>query len=320
MDYWQHLLSFSGWKNCDSFYHQWHLTFYELWSSLVVQTVKNLSATREDVGSIPGLGRSAGGGNGSSLQYSCLENPWTEEPGGLQFMGSSRVRIRCSSLYPMPKLPKWWKNLPANAFATGDSGLIPGWGRSPGGGNGNPLQYSCLENPMFRGDTWATVHGVAKSRTRLNTQAWGRRWRWSFRPDDSTVTSGIVPAHRWELGGAGKNSDVSMRMRQPRGPWMDTLCSGRGKQKEETGQAHTVSPRPHHSWAKSSSDSKDKRWSHLERERLVERRAGRRVRGYMPRVPAPRMELRDQESKEISLLETRKESSKCSIQQALLWS
>ena len=47
----------------------------------------------------------------------------------------------------------------------GDLGLIPGLGRSPGEGNGNPLQYSCLENSMDRGAWWATVHGVAKSRT-----------------------------------------------------------------------------------------------------------------------------------------------------------
>ena len=50
----------------------------------------------------------------------------------------------------------------------GDLGLIPGSGRSPGEGNGNPLQYSCLENPMDRGAWWATVHRVAKSRTRLS--------------------------------------------------------------------------------------------------------------------------------------------------------
>ena len=58
--------------------------------------------------------------------------------------------------------------LPANAGDTGDVGMIPGSGRSPGGGNGNPLQYSYLENPMDRGAWWATVHGVAKSRTRLS--------------------------------------------------------------------------------------------------------------------------------------------------------
>ena len=54
------------------------------------------------------------------------------------------------------------KNSPANA---GDMGLIPGLGRSPGVGNGNQLQYSCLENPMDRGTWWATVHGVAESDT-----------------------------------------------------------------------------------------------------------------------------------------------------------
>ena len=46
----------------------------------------------------------------------------------------------------------------------GDLGSIPGWGRFPGGGHGNPLQYSCLENSMDRGAWWATVQGVAKSR------------------------------------------------------------------------------------------------------------------------------------------------------------
>ena len=51
------------------------------------------------------------------------------------------------------------KNLPANA---GDMGLIPGWGKSLGGGNGNLLQYSCLENPMTTEAWWATVHGVTK--------------------------------------------------------------------------------------------------------------------------------------------------------------
>ena len=55
------------------------------------------------------------------------------------------------------------KNLPANAENTEEAGLIPGLGRSPGEGNGNPLQYSCLENPMDRGAWRATVHGIAKS-------------------------------------------------------------------------------------------------------------------------------------------------------------
>ena len=53
----------------------------------------------------------------------------------------------------------------ASACNAGDLGSIPGLGRPPGEGNGNPLQYSCLENPMDRGAWWAAVHGVAKSRT-----------------------------------------------------------------------------------------------------------------------------------------------------------
>ena len=57
------------------------------------------------------------------------------------------------------------KNPPANA---GDTGLIPGLGRSPGRGNGNQFQYSCLQNPMGRGAWSATVHGVAKSWTLLS--------------------------------------------------------------------------------------------------------------------------------------------------------
>ena len=49
-----------------------------------------------------------------------------------------------------------------SACSAGDPGSIPGLGRCPGEGNGNPLQYSCLENPMGRGAWWATVHGIAK--------------------------------------------------------------------------------------------------------------------------------------------------------------
>ena len=57
------------------------------------------------------------------------------------------------------------KNPPANAGDSRDTGSIPGSGRSPGEGNGNPLQYSCLENPMDRGAWLATAYEVPKSRT-----------------------------------------------------------------------------------------------------------------------------------------------------------
>ena len=56
----------------------------------------------------------------------------------------------------------------ASAYNAGDPGSIPGSGRYPGEGNGNSLQYSCLENPMDRGAWLATVHGITKSRTRLS--------------------------------------------------------------------------------------------------------------------------------------------------------
>ena len=59
------------------------------------------------------------------------------------------------------------KNLPANAGDVKGTGSIPGSERFPGGGNGSPPQYSCVENPMDRGAWWATIHRVTKSRTRL---------------------------------------------------------------------------------------------------------------------------------------------------------
>ena len=60
------------------------------------------------------------------------------------------------------------KESACNAGDTGDAGSVPGMERSPGGGNGNPLQYCSLENPMDRGAWWTTAHGVAKSRTQLS--------------------------------------------------------------------------------------------------------------------------------------------------------
>ena len=57
------------------------------------------------------------------------------------------------------------KNTPANAGDISNVVSVPGWGKSPGGGHGNPLQYSCLENPMARGAWRATVHRVAESWT-----------------------------------------------------------------------------------------------------------------------------------------------------------
>ena len=69
--------------------------------------------------------------------------------------------------YRAPQVPLVVKNPPVNAGDIRDVGSIPGWGRSPGGGNSNPFQYSCLENLMDRRPWGATVHRVAKSWTRL---------------------------------------------------------------------------------------------------------------------------------------------------------
>ena len=77
-------------------------------------------------------------------------------------------RLLTSHLDPPPTASKGFSGgseVKASACNAGNLGSIPGSERSPGEGNGNPPQYSCLENPMDRGAWWATVHGVAKSRT-----------------------------------------------------------------------------------------------------------------------------------------------------------
>ena len=70
------------------------------------------------------------------------------------------------------------RNLPANARDVRDTGLIPGSGRFPGGGHGNPLQYSYLDNRMERKVWWATVHGATKSWTQLSWLSMRTVWVW----------------------------------------------------------------------------------------------------------------------------------------------
>ena len=100
--------------------------------------------------------------NGNPLQGSCLENPrdgghwWAAIYGVTQSQtGLKRLSSSCSSIECPPD-------------CAGGVHSIPGSGRSPGDGNGNPLQYSCLENPMDRGAWWATVNEVAKDWTHLS--------------------------------------------------------------------------------------------------------------------------------------------------------
>ena len=111
--------------------------------------------------------------------------PGTGEPGGLPCMGSHRVGNDCSDLAAAaaaaadqnsPSLGSWepytlrllgvspgGSEVKASAHNAGDLGSIPGSGRSLGEGYGNPLQYSCLENPMDGESWWATIHRIAKS-------------------------------------------------------------------------------------------------------------------------------------------------------------
>ena len=139
--------------------------------------VKNPPANAEDVRDaslIPGSGRFPGEGNGSPLQYSCLENPMDR---GAWWATVHRVAKSWTRLsdFTFTKLEtENYQGFPggsegkASACNAGDLGSIPGSGRSPGEGNGNPLQCSCLENPMDGGAWWATVHRVSKSWTRLS--------------------------------------------------------------------------------------------------------------------------------------------------------
>ena len=106
-----------------------------------------------------------GEGNGNLLQCSCLENP---RDGGAWWAAQSRTRLkRLSSSYKLLGLHRWCSGKEYTSRKCRRHGL----GRSPGGGNGTPLQYCCLENFKDRGACWATVHRVAKSQTRLSEYA-----------------------------------------------------------------------------------------------------------------------------------------------------
>jgi len=139
-----------------------------------------------------GLGRSSGGGHGNPLQDFCLENPM--DRGAWQAIVHSVAKnqtwLKWPSMHTHISLKYWcltflpfmnnmnmpWgraslmaqtiKNMPA--IWEGDLGLIPGSRRSPGEGNGYPLQYVCLENSMDRGAWLGTVHGATKIQVQVN--------------------------------------------------------------------------------------------------------------------------------------------------------
>ena len=147
---------------------------YENWLLTCSSEVKASACKAGDLGSIPGLGRSPGEGNGNPLQYSCLENPMDGGAWYTTVHGIAKSQTQLSDLnFTFSTCERAFqvalvvKNLPVNAGDIRDMGSIPGSGRSPGGGHGNPLQYSCLKNPVDRGTWWATVHRVTKSQRGL---------------------------------------------------------------------------------------------------------------------------------------------------------
>ena len=117
--------------------------YFRLRASLVAQRLKRLPAMRETRVRSLGLEDSPGEGNGNPLQYSCLENPmdggacWATVHG----VAKSQTRLR-DFTFTLGSEGK------GSAYNVGDPDSIPGSGRYPGEGNGNPLQYFCLENPM----------------------------------------------------------------------------------------------------------------------------------------------------------------------------
>ena len=102
-----------------------------------------------------------------------MQSTSCEMPNWMKHKLESWMQGEISVTSDMQMTPPFWgspgsSDRKASAYNTRDPGLIPGSGRSPGEGNSNPLQYSCLEIPMDRGAWWAKIHGLSKSQTRLS--------------------------------------------------------------------------------------------------------------------------------------------------------
>ena len=146
-----------------SFFYKWLISFPSttckeiVFSTLYIRTsfVKASAWNAGDPGSIPGSGRSLEKEMATHSSTLAWRIPWREVPGRLK----STVSQRVGHSFPGGSEGK------VSACNAGDLGLIPGSGRLPGKGNGNPLQYSCLENPMDREVWWTTVHDCKESDT-----------------------------------------------------------------------------------------------------------------------------------------------------------
>ena len=153
---------------------------------------------------------------------------------------------------------KWWDQMPWSSFSecwalscnVGDPYSIPGLGRSPGEGNGYPLQYSCLENSMDKGAWWATVHGVAKSRTQLkrlsSSSSSSRYMKRSFPGGSDSKESacnagdpGLIPRSRRSPGGHGNPLQYScLENSMERGAWQ-VIAHGFAKSWKWLSDQHT---------------------------------------------------------------------------------
>ena len=104
-----------------------------------------------------------------SINYISIKKSLTTKKAQILLPSASAARVCVGPLSERTsQVVQAIKNPPANAGGVRDLGMVPGLGRCPAEGNGNPLQCSCLENPMLRGAWHATVHGVAKSQTQLS--------------------------------------------------------------------------------------------------------------------------------------------------------
>ena len=123
-----------------------------------------------------------------------------------------RTHSICSRCPAHKWVPFWERDLESDSFvgttfSARDMGLIPGSGRAPGGGHGNPLQYSCFENPMDRRARWGIVHRVAKSWTQLSNQHFHTYlpYTWKFIPFDYLTPISLLPPREavffFEFGG-----------------------------------------------------------------------------------------------------------------------
>ena len=133
---------------------------------IVVKNPPTSAGDPTDMGPVPGSGRPPGVGNSNPLQYSCLENPM--DRGDRQATGHGGHKMSWTQLSDWAGIQVHIKGLPWSLRAKESAcrcrrcGFNPLVKRPPGVGNGNPLQYSCLESPMDRGSWWATAHGVCR--------------------------------------------------------------------------------------------------------------------------------------------------------------